>query len=599
MTLDSFIVPFGQWLPDISPTDNPGCLDARNVVPSGEGYRAVRDGSPFGPPAPEPPIGSFWLKNAANAVLFFIGTRSDLFRYRTTGDGWDRVSRPGGYQNVQDWEFARFGSRVIATNGVTVPQYIDVDDPAPTTFVDLPGAPLAHRIGIVRDFVVLGDVGGVPNRVQWSGFFNSEIWGAPNPRFQADFQLLFGNGGRVQRIVSSPSGDGIIFQEHAIWRMTYVGPQVVFRFDRIAEGRGTPSAASVVNYGDRVFFYGWDGFYALDGNGFRPIGHARIDRWFSERMQGDRSVDRIRGAIDRRNSRVFWFFEAFAGPRLDFAYAQVVARSGSTASVGIEVLSVTSAAEFGAAARSGSGSTLEPELLGDVTAEVAARSSSGSALEPVVVQPQEELQPLGGFVAEGVDEFSAFESTVPNVGNAALVVHVFSRALDAGTGDVTAVSLGPIDNLLTLVNESAFDEGGDLFYRSSVWWAGPSVLDEGRPSGVVTISGASGSMGWGATARYFSGVSNVTSVGSTGDALDDPVGTPVGTPDTGTEDDLLYFVGYGYGSTPAVDEGDPLSPSTARMQGLVSRVTNGQASTRMSGDRQPHERVMIEWEVPS
>lgn len=309
MTTRPRSVPFGEWLPDIPPLENTGALVALNCIPQLKSYRELRSLSSFTNALASAALGAFWLQGSDNVIYNFAGDATNLYILTANGSVWSNINRPSPvYTAASNWEFAKFGDRVIATSIDNDMQYYDAGSSA--TFLDLPGnPPNAARIAVVRDFVVVGDIpaaGRGPNFVQWSGFNNSELW-TPSRATQSDFQELFGRGGRVQKIV--PGEYGIIIQEHSIHRMDYTGPPVIFQFDEVERGRGTPAPNSVVWTGNLVFYYGHDGFYLFNGQSSEPIGANRVNRWFNDNAAPE-SLETMRGVIDRRNRLVMWSFRS-------------------------------------------------------------------------------------------------------------------------------------------------------------------------------------------------------------------------------------------------------------------------------------------------
>jgi hypothetical protein len=245
------------------------------------------------------------VQDAAGTVYNFAGDRTSL--YELSGSTWNTVGT--GYGAV-NWEFVKWGQRVITTAPNTNPQYFDLG--VSTTFQDLPNAPQASRVAVTRDFVVLAGLTTDPEVVKWSGFNNSEYW-TPDLAFQSDEQVLRGRGGRIQRIV--PGDVLTVFQEHSIWRAAYVGPPTLFRFDEVERGRGTPAPNSVCWTGQYIFYYGQDGFYSFTDQS-QPIGANRVDRWFAQ--EADQSVlDTMRGAVDRQNRLVMWGFKSTSSAPLN------------------------------------------------------------------------------------------------------------------------------------------------------------------------------------------------------------------------------------------------------------------------------------------
>ena len=304
MTLPAQVIEFGDWLPDLAPLKNPGAITARNVVPKIDGnYCSLNDLASFSNALGNVCLGAFWMQGSDNVIYNFAGDIDSLYRL----DGsvtWTDVGQV--YSAVTNWEFAKFGDRCIAVADGENPQYYDVGVSA--SFADLPGSPpVAARIAVIRDFVMLGDLETAgPNFVQWSGFNSSELWTASRAT-QSDSQQLFGRGGRVQRIV--PGEYAVIFQEHSIHRADYVGPPVIFQFDEVERGRGTPAAGSVCWTGNLVFYLAHDGFYVFDGVRSTPIGANRVNRWFAANADTS-ALDSMRGVVDRRNALVMWAFKS-------------------------------------------------------------------------------------------------------------------------------------------------------------------------------------------------------------------------------------------------------------------------------------------------
>lgn len=306
--ITSNIVPFGEWLPDRPDLAN-SATDILNAIPQANSYRQMNSLQSVSSALDSRALRAFVVKDSSQVVNNFAGDAGKL--YKLSGITYSDVSKAGGY-TATNWEFAKFGDRVIAVAPNTAPQYYDMG--TSSLFADLPGSPpQSEHMAVIRDFIVFGNVidsgTGYPQRVQWSGFNNSEIWGV-DAGAQADFQDLFGNGGRIQRIV--PGEYGVIFQESAIWRMDYAGPPTVFRFDEVERGRGTLAPNSVTWLGTNVFYWGNDGFYVFDGQMSQPIGSEKVDRYVVNNFDTSQA-EKFYGGIDRRNNLVLWVYPTVGG----------------------------------------------------------------------------------------------------------------------------------------------------------------------------------------------------------------------------------------------------------------------------------------------
>ena len=309
------IIEFGQWTPDLTPLREAGCINARNVLPAPGGFRSFKGPTNFGDAIPDPPItGSFWLQDESGVYYNFAATANQL--YRMTSNSWSAVGA-GSYGAASSWQFARFGGRVIAVAKGVAPQYFDLG--VSSSFAALPGSPPnATRIAIVRDQVVLGGTSRTASPIpsgeqviEWSGIDNNEAW-RPSLRTQSGTKQFFSRGGNVQAV--TPGQVGYVIREHSIHRMTYIGTPIVFRFDELAQGIGTPSRDSVCWLGEQIFFQGHDGFYALINGQVVKIGQNKVDDWFLRRCSDTADVV---GAVDRRNRRVFWAFRGSSAAQYD------------------------------------------------------------------------------------------------------------------------------------------------------------------------------------------------------------------------------------------------------------------------------------------
>ncbi len=295
---------FGEYKPDIPDRDNDGLTVAKNCVPHAASYKQISQPVVYSSALNERCQGFIAVKNESGNVYNFAGDDTDLYTLTAGGTTWSEISSStGAYSTASTgtWEFAQWGNTVIAVNGVDSPQAATIDG---TDFATLSGSPpIAKHIGIVRDFVVLGNLAGDdPTKLHWSAINDSTVWTAGTN--QSDTQNLQ-SGGKIQRVVGGEYG--VIFCETSIYRMTYAGYPLVFQFDEVEPGRGTPAPNSVVRFGDAIFYLGRDGFYMFNGQVSTPIGANRVDKTFYSDLDTN-YYERITGTIDPINTLVFWSY---------------------------------------------------------------------------------------------------------------------------------------------------------------------------------------------------------------------------------------------------------------------------------------------------
>lgn len=319
---------FGEWLPSAPDYNNPGCVVADNVIPTpGNAYGPVRqitavdsdlldeDGNPLldelnvqlNPEQPPNTVsgtvkGAQQFFDGSDVSLIVGGTNTTLFTRRSV------VAETTGLNAIGDgeaWDFAQFNDLVIATAVNNVPQYltsIGSDD----EWSALPGdPPAAKRCARVGEFLMLGNIDGAPNRIQWSHYNAPASSWAASRLTQAGSADLPPEGGSVQRIVGGRYA--MVFQERAISRLSYVGPPTVWRRDDVTTGRGAVAPFSVVQVGFLVYYLSQDGFYVTNGATTEPIGNNRINRWFFDTIDQSK-VGEVQGAVDWVNECIFWLF---------------------------------------------------------------------------------------------------------------------------------------------------------------------------------------------------------------------------------------------------------------------------------------------------
>lgn len=275
------LIPFGEYTPDLPPYLNTGTTTAKNVIPYGNNYQQFLGPSVYSSNALNTACkGAVRGRSPAGVSFNFAGSATKL--YSLVSGAFADVSIAANYTTAADdvWEFTQWGSQILATNYSNPIQTYTMGTSA--LFANLGGTPpKARHIAVVRDFVVTANTndsdGVLPYRVRWCALGNEADW-TVSAVTQADYQNLDGPGGWCQKVIGGEFG--IIFQERAIWRMTYVGSPAIFQFDQVEASRGTPAPGSVIKIGNFVFYLGIDGFYIFDGQQSVPIGASRVDKTF-------------------------------------------------------------------------------------------------------------------------------------------------------------------------------------------------------------------------------------------------------------------------------------------------------------------------------
>lgn len=303
------MIPFAEWLPDQPDFNNPGATVAKNVRPHASGYEPLPSFQAFSNALDAYPRGAFYARAADNNVYSYAGDETKL--YSIVASAWTDVSRVSGGAyacgNLDYWEMAKFGEKVIATNYIDDPQIITLGG---TNFAALGGTPpKARHVATVRNFVVFANTndtdGEIPNRVRWSAADDPEDY-VVSAATQSDFEDLYGAGGWIQRVFGGEYGN--IFQEGSVWRMTYQGSPTIFSFDEVLPGRGLLAPGGASQIGDLIFFLSQDGFEVLtNGSSSQSIGAQKVDRFVLSDIDTS-NLHRVSSAIDVKKKQFYFAY---------------------------------------------------------------------------------------------------------------------------------------------------------------------------------------------------------------------------------------------------------------------------------------------------
>lgn len=289
---------------------------ANNVIPLENGYTNFLGPVVKSSQSTGQVTGSISTRNTEEVPFNYIGTTQGLYQLNNTSSLYTStdLSRTEGYTSDLDnpWEFDIWKDRVIATNFHDPIQQITIGGSA---FADLPGGPAkAKHIAVIEDFLVLANLsstvaGTLPYRLSWSGLDDHETHTVAAAT-QADFQDLKSPGGSIKRIVRERGG--LIFQEKALTRMTYIGSPAVFQFDQLeSEIGGTLASESVLKFGSNVAYLNVTGFKVFNGSDVEHIGQGQIDDFFFADLHADYKRN-VKGAVDPRHENLYWMYASTA-----------------------------------------------------------------------------------------------------------------------------------------------------------------------------------------------------------------------------------------------------------------------------------------------
>jgi len=306
---------FKEWLPDQPDLNNPGLTEAHNVLPMDGTYKSFLPLVASGNTLNSRPIGAIeTYQPASNIRYIYAGQTTTIMRQLVGLGTWSTVG--SGYTATSaTWEFAVYDDLIFATNFLDTVQ-VQTLGAAAFAAPALGSPPRARRVGKVGQFIVLGDTGeatngDVPHRVQWPAIDDPTNWPLPGSATaiasQAGEQFLDSQWGPVNAIVG---GDqfGIVMQRGGLNRMTYVGGNTVFQFDKIAGALGLYLPNSVVEVNGLWYYISEGGIYVTDGVSAQPVGNGKVDRYFAENAILGSFEERVYGAVDSNRKIIKWCY---------------------------------------------------------------------------------------------------------------------------------------------------------------------------------------------------------------------------------------------------------------------------------------------------
>jgi hypothetical protein len=292
-------IPIGPWSPDLPDLENPGSLEALNVIPAAKSYRPLPSFASVSNALTARAQGAIFVRKSDGTGTIFGGDATKL--YQLSMGTFSDVSRisGGAYSCPAEgiWSLVQFGSLIYAFNGIDAPQQLNMD--GDSNFSNMTGSPPAAKYACVAgDFVMTGNQSGFTNRLQWGPINQNGVW-TPSQVTQADSQDL-PDGGHIQGLVGIQQA-AVVFQEFAVRLVTYIGAPLVFQVTKLSDQLGATIRGSIASYRDLIFFCDNSGFQMLVGaQQFTPIGEQRVNRWFWRNIDQS-NLARVTSAIDPIN----------------------------------------------------------------------------------------------------------------------------------------------------------------------------------------------------------------------------------------------------------------------------------------------------------
>lgn len=316
MALKRKTVPFEAWIPDRPVYGGLQSIEAKNVLPAAQGYVCLESPVFMGTALADRVVDVLSRKMPDSSICRIVATAGGL--YVNDASSWRSLLTGTAVTGTR--RLCLYGDDVYCLYGTRLYRAAydgGYNDPAEL----VEDAPYASCMGVVKDFLVLGRLSDRPTAVRWSAIDDPTLWpepGSDSAQYRMSDRQIFPVGGAVQAIVGGVGGvDGLVFQEEALTRMTFVGPPYIFQFDPVDRAMGTIAPLSPVVAGPMCYYLSSSGWKGTNGSSVVDVGRDKVDRWFFEHCATER-IEEVRGTYDRKRGLCIWAFPGRGCPDYQF-----------------------------------------------------------------------------------------------------------------------------------------------------------------------------------------------------------------------------------------------------------------------------------------
>lgn len=297
-------VPLLGFMPDLDP-ETPGAVtDCDAIVPTLQGLSAANSPTSAGMATlAATPTSAYGTELLDGTRRLFVATATKI--YEATGLTWTDRSRVGDYTGGERKRFATFGNNVLEGNKSQA-----IGQAAPGgSFADIAGAPAAKILVVASGFVMAldtldGTYGDRPDGWWCSGLRDQTAW-TPSAATQAANGRLLDSPGRI--LAGAALGNDVVaYKATSMYLGRYVGPPVIWAWQRVPGDIGCGGAESVVVIDSRHYFVGPNDFFVYDGTVPRPLEAPCREFFFLDLNQQYR--DRVYAVADVPRGLIYWHY---------------------------------------------------------------------------------------------------------------------------------------------------------------------------------------------------------------------------------------------------------------------------------------------------
>lgn len=171
-----------------------------------------------------------------------------------------------------------------------------------------------------------------PLMVRWSDILNYANFTATSTTQAGSFRIP--NGSTIVGGCQGPQ-QGLIWTDIDLWAMNYIGPTLVFSFNKIGAGAGLAGLHAFTPMRGSIYWMGQSNFYVLAGSGVQVIPCPVWDAVFQD-LDTD-NISKVRAAANTPFNEVWFFYPSLSGGTGEndkYVKYNIVERSWDKGSIG-------------------------------------------------------------------------------------------------------------------------------------------------------------------------------------------------------------------------------------------------------------------------
>lgn len=210
----------------------------------------------------------------------------------------------GVYLECTTWSLDNWGEYLVACSvddGKLYEWQLNTATPA-AVITNAPTDNLGLVVTEERFLFALG-AGGNPRLVQWCDKEDNTTWSPSATNEAGDIELQ--TNGEILCGVRT-RGKTLIITTTDAHAATYIGPQLVYSFERVGTSCGAISRKSTASFDQGAFWMGANGFFMFDGSAVREMPCEVIDHVFNDMNTSQRS--KIFAVHNSEFGEIWWFY---------------------------------------------------------------------------------------------------------------------------------------------------------------------------------------------------------------------------------------------------------------------------------------------------